>query len=873
MSSATSPQCQFCGKGFKSNKGLSSHTSQAPACRKKLRELLRERRPPSLSPTPPPQDAELDDGLERAMELDLLPTPAPEPTPPSPPPPPPVQDRRARVEEIDDEDAPGATRWYEDFPKEAGCILEQRDPVETAFEAMRRKQVAAGQEPWFPFASEDDWDLARWLSKSGVSGGYIDEFLKLNKIKHGADPSYHNTRAFFQKIDALPGGPEWECEIFDVVGDEVDENGEPKKEEIELWKRNPVECIRELMGNAAFREKMRYAPQRVYRDAEGNRREYGEMWTTNWWWDLQERLDEGITIAPVIIGSDKTHLSRFSGDKQAWPAGKEGVDILCADSQIRRVFPVLAAYVADYPEQCLVACCKENRCPVCKVDPKKHGMPVYSALREPDETVKLMRKEARGWKPDGFKKHGLRLVDPFWKDLPHCNIFQCFTPDILHQLHKGVFKEHIVKWATESLDPTYSADDANAEIDFRFRSIPNHPGLRYFKVGISLVSQWTGTEFKHMEKIFLGVLNGAADPQVILAVRGVLDFIEYAHFERHTDESLAKLKEAWFRFHNNKVVFIDKGVRTHFDIPKIHAMKHYVDMIRSVGTADGYNTELSERLHIDCAKLGYAVSNKRNYIQQMTRWLMRREAVHRFASYLQWAIPGYLVSLNEGKSPEQLVDEDDESGDESDRDNQPATPSPTPAQFTIAKKAPFPRVSVATLEGEFGAVDFLYHLENFLESRSMLPKRFHNISATFPVYKGFLNKIPPSTRVSTTTLNDRIRAVRAVLARGLKKAVPQHFDTYGIFSTPLAYVEWYTPLTQLDPNLGMYKIAPATHAHRRRASIIPITQISRSCHLIPRFSRKIDRTLTADNVLDRCNVFYINCYLRHVDFVLFHAVK
>jgi hypothetical protein len=53
-------------------------------------------------------------------------------------------------------------------------------------------------------------------------------------------------------------------------------------------------------------------------------------------------------------------------------------------------------------------------------------------------------------------------------------------------------------------------------------------------------------------------------------------------------------------------------------------MQHYVDMIRVLGTADGYNTELSERLHIDCAKLGYAASSKKEYVRQMITWVMRR---------------------------------------------------------------------------------------------------------------------------------------------------------------------------------------------------------------------------------------------------------
>lgn len=68
-------------------------------------------------------------------------------------------------------------------------------------------------------------------------------------------------------------------------------------------------------------------------------------------------------------------------------------------------------------------------------------------------------------------------------------------------------------------------------------------------------------------------------------------------------------------------------------------MLHYFQSIRRFGTADGYNTESSERLHIDYAKLGYRASNRKEYIKQMAQWLARQEAVHGFHIYLQWRVP------------------------------------------------------------------------------------------------------------------------------------------------------------------------------------------------------------------------------------------
>ena len=41
------------------------------------------------------------------------------------------------------------------------------------------------------------------------------------------------------------------------------------------------------MGNPAFKGKQCYAPQKVYKNANGTNREYSEMWTADWWWNLQ----------------------------------------------------------------------------------------------------------------------------------------------------------------------------------------------------------------------------------------------------------------------------------------------------------------------------------------------------------------------------------------------------------------------------------------------------------------------------------------------------------------------------------------------------------------------------------------------------------
>lgn len=569
----------------------------------------------------------------------------------------------------------------------------------------------------------------------------------------------------------------------------------------------------------------------------------------------QDKLADGATVCPVILASDKTQLSTFSGDKQAWPvyltigniskdvrrqpsshatilvgylpvsklacfhekdrslegyrlfhkcmsllleslvkAGQEGVDMVCADGWVRRVHPILAAYIADYPEQCLVCCVRENSCPRCKVHPNERGAgppSAQSCWRTQSATLSILKAQANGENPPEFVEFNMRAVKPFWADLPHTDIFSCITPDLLHQVHKGVFKEHLAKWATLAIRlPSSEADSEPAqkrEMDARYQAMPLHHTLRHFAKGISRTTQWTGKEQKNMEKGFLGALDGAVDVEVVRTARGLLDFIYYAHFERHTDESLSEIDAACAAFHAHKDVFIELGIREHFNINKLHALLHYADAIRSHGTADGYNTEGTERLHIDLAKLGYRASNRKQYTAQMTRWLARQEAVWRFGTFLQWAMPGYIVSEQSGEDGDDDEEEDVEEGaegaegveeeqicDDEGSEDEEEEDVYDEEKYVVAKVPPFPRLSLSSIFRNYHVDELRYHLLIFLDREGIVPLRTDldmDSPIPFSVYKDVKLKLPLLVEAAAEPATDKVIAIPARPQRVAKSGV------------------------------------------------------------------------------------------------------
>ena len=59
---------------------------------------------------------------------------------------------------------------------------------------------------------------------------------------------------------------------------------------------------------------------------------------------------------------------------------------------------------------------------------------------------------------------------PFTNDFPRADIHEQIAPDLLHQLIKGIFKDHLVTWVGDYLVATYGPAQSNLilnDIDHR----------------------------------------------------------------------------------------------------------------------------------------------------------------------------------------------------------------------------------------------------------------------------------------------------------------------------------------------------------------------------------------------------------------------
>jgi hypothetical protein len=208
-------------------------------------------------------------------------------------------------------------------------------------------------------------------------------------------------------------------------------------------------------------------------------------------------------------------------------AGITGIEVTSGNGAVCRGHPIFAMFIGDYPEQLLVACCKNGECPKCVVPHDSLGDNAEYPLRNLVAILDTLKKVGVG--PTVYSQActdaGIKPVyHPFWQHLPHTNVFLSITPDILHQLYQGVMK-HLISWVTSAFGA--------AEIDARCRRMPLHHSLQLFVKGISTLSRVSGSEHRDMCGILLGLIitlplpGGFSPIQLVRAVRGLLDFLLY----------------------------------------------------------------------------------------------------------------------------------------------------------------------------------------------------------------------------------------------------------------------------------------------------------------------------------------------------------
>ncbi|KAI0310525.1 hypothetical protein OF83DRAFT_1035662, partial [Amylostereum chailletii] len=127
--------------------------------------------------------------------------------------------------------------------------------------------------------------------------------------------------------------------------------------------------------------------------------------------------------------------------------------VMCPDGHYRRAIYGFGPYIADYPEQVLLSCVVQNWCPRCTAPPNNlDGGPALRRSREHREKAIELWSLADLW--DGYGIIG--DVVPFTDGFPRTDINELLSMDLLHQLIKGGFKDHLVTWVGEYLELTHT---------------------------------------------------------------------------------------------------------------------------------------------------------------------------------------------------------------------------------------------------------------------------------------------------------------------------------------------------------------------------------------------------------------------------------
>ncbi|KAI9459974.1 hypothetical protein HD554DRAFT_2323915 [Boletus coccyginus] len=547
-----------------------------------------------------------------------------------------------------------------------------------------------------------------------MSAGKTDILMDiLASLYEGQDLPFRSHDDLYTSIDAIPYGEcPWQSFSVKYLGLLPMDPLSWMLTNYDVWYCDPLSLLEQQFWNPEFAGAIDYAAKVV--TDENGRCEVCDLMSGQWAWDQSELIAQdpdthGATFAPIVLGSDKTMVSVSTGNTEYYPlyislgnvhnnvhrshggavsilaflsipktdpAHKDDVNFRhfhhqlfhsslaavlrpvrdamikprvtrCADGHFRRVIYGLGPYIADYPEQALLGCIVQGWCTRC--------------------TAQNSDLDSGG----GPRAHA-------HTHFPHVDIHELIAPDLLHQLIKGTFKDHLVTWVQEYLEQNYPKQrvlEIIAEIDHRLAAVPLFPGLRRFPEGRGF-KQWTGDDSKALMKIYLPAITGLVPDAMVRAITAFLDFCYIARKSVINERDLDTIDDAVRRFHLEQQIFKEVGVRQHFSLPRQHSMVHYRTLIEMFGVPNGLCSSITESWHIKAVKEPWHRSNRYEALGQMLLTNQRLDKLA--AARLVYSQKGMLdgpsvppgrredITTVEGKDG----DEDDDSqavkGDKSD---------------------------------------------------------------------------------------------------------------------------------------------------------------------------------------------------------------
>lgn len=326
-------------------------------------------------------------------------------------------------------------------------------------------------------------------------------------------------------------------------------------------------------------------------------------------------------------------------------AGRNGALIVNSTGDRRCCFPRIAAYLADYQEQCTINVTNSRSSVTTTATYAELGNSepnppctrkwILSRIRTITERVDPLnlpryQAEARAISFGG-------VHEPFWADLPGYDPSLVLSPDLLHGVH-GFWRSQVLVWIINLI--------GYDELDRRLKLLQPIVGIRHFSKGISHLSQWTGREDRELQRVILAVVDGHArlNGKAMECLCAIHDFIYLAQYRSHTDGTLKYLSDALATFHRCKNIFIKNGGRSgkdgvipHFNIPKLCALHSYERHIPELGSSPQFSSDISEALHKSMAKAAYEATNRKEFLEQMCRFLHRCDSISDMEEFIAWA--------------------------------------------------------------------------------------------------------------------------------------------------------------------------------------------------------------------------------------------